>query len=149
AFAGGEPSGIELHVSSHPVDFDFSGSGVGEPEPKLTGAVSLVLPSLRGFAKWTGIPINEQGTGLGRFSIKGDLEVAGDSYSFGRAEVELDAIKGTGGIVYDNAGARPSIHGSLALKDLDLNPYLGPANVEVQPAATPGAPATSKDWSDA
>jgi AsmA protein len=150
AFAGGSPSGIELHISSNPVDFDFSGDGVGEPERKLSGNVSLVIPSLRAFAKWTGIPINEQGTGLGRFSIKGSLEIAGDTYSFGRAEVDLDAIEGTGGIVYDNAGARPYVRGSLALKDLDLNPYLGP-NKEAAPDASTSstAPTTSKDWSDA
>ena len=58
AFAGGEPSGIELqyHVAIR-CHFDFSGSGVGEPEPKLSGSVVLTVPSLRGFAKWTGIPI--------------------------------------------------------------------------------------------
>ena len=151
AFAGGSPSGIELHISSNPVDFDFSGAGVGEPERKLSGTVSLVFPSLRGFAKWTGIPINEQGTGLGRFSIKGSLDVAGDSYGFGQAEVELDAIKGSGGIVYDDAGARPYVRGSLALKDLDLNPYLGPAGEQAAAQAqAPGAsPATGQDWSDA
>ena len=150
AFAGGEPSGIELHISSNPVDFDFSGAGVGEPERKLSGTVSLVFPSLRGFAKWTGIPINEQGTGLGRFSIKGSLDVAGDSYGFGHAEIDLDAIKGSGGIVYDDAGARPYVRGSLALKDLDLNPYLG-SNKEAAPdiSTTSAASAASKDWSDA
>lgn len=151
AFAGGKPSGIELHISSGPVNFDFSGSGVGEPEPKLSGSVVLTVPSLRGFAKWTGIPISPQGTGLGRFAIKGILEVAGDTYSFGEAEVNLDAIKGKGGIVYDNSGKRPYVRGSLALKDLDLNPYLGPANIEAAPQAetASAAPATSKDWSAA
>jgi len=44
AFAGGDPSHIELHVSSRPVDFDFSGDGVGEPKLKLSG--SIVSPSL-------------------------------------------------------------------------------------------------------
>ena len=151
AFAGGSPSGIELHISSKPVDFDFSGSGVGEPEPKLAGKVSLAVPSLRGFAKWSGTPISPQGTGLGRFSIKGTLDVAGDSYGFGQAEVELDAIKGSGGIVYDNAGKRPYVRGSLALQALDLNPYLGPVNNEAAPqteTASAALPA-SKDWSDA
>ena len=150
AFAGGQPSGIELHVTSKPVHFDFSGEGVGEPEPKLSGEVSLEVPSLRAFAKWTGIPINEQGTGLGRFSIKGTLDVSGESYGFGQAEVNLDAIRGTGGIVYDNSGQRPYVHGSLALKDLDLNPYLGPANANAaQAPASSAAPATGRDWSDA
>jgi AsmA protein len=151
AFEGGSPSGIELHITSNPVHFDFSGSGVGEPEPKLSGDVSLIVPSLRGFAKWSGIPISEQGTGLGRFSIKGTLDVAGDTYSFGKAEVDLDAIKGAGQITYDKAGARPNVRGSLVLKDLDLNPYLAPANDEAAPqAATTGtAPPVNQDWSDA
>ena len=44
AFAGGSPSGIELHISSNPVDFDFSGDGVGEPERKLSGNVTWSFP---------------------------------------------------------------------------------------------------------
>ena len=154
AFEGGEPSGIELHISSHPVNFDFSGNGVGEPEPKLSGAVSLVFPSLRGFAKWTGIPISTEGTGLGRFSIKGDLDVAGETYKFGQAEIDLDAIKGQGEMEFDNSGARPNVRGSLALQDLDLNPYLGAQGAtaaETADAATPPPAASepAKDWSDA
>jgi AsmA protein len=156
AFEGGEPSGIELHVSSHPVDFDFSGDGVGEPEPKLSGAVSLAFPSLRGFAKWTGIPISAAGAGLGRFAIKGDLDVAGETYKFGRAEIDLDAIKGQGEMEFDNSGTRPNVRGSLALQDLDLNPYLGAAGSGDAPTPeaapeTAVAPANepSADWSDA
>jgi len=151
AFAGGDPSHLELHISSHPVNFDFSGSGVGEPVPKLSGSIVLTVPSLRGFAKWTGIPISPQGTGLGRFAIKGVLDVDGDSYGFGQAEMDLDAIKGSGGIVYDNAGKRPYVRGSLALKELDLNPYLGPATIKAAPNASTSSatPAVSKDWSNA
>jgi AsmA protein len=151
AFEGGAPSHIELHVSSHPVHFDFSGEGVGEPEPKLNGTIVLDVPSLRGFAKWAGIPIAEQGTGLGRFAIKGTLDVTGDVYGFGNAEVEIDAIKGTGGIVYDNSRARPYVRGSLVLDALDLNPYLAPANAPPAPQAVAAndPPSTNKDWSDA
>ena len=151
AFEGGAPSHIELHVTSNPVHFDFSGEGVGEPEPKLNGTIVLDVPSLRGFAKWAGIPIAEQGTGLGRFAIKGTLDVTGEVYGFGNAEVDLDAIKGTGGIVYDNSRARPYVRGSLVLDALDLNPYLGPANAPPAPQVAAGndPPAANKDWSDA
>ncbi|HXM85539.1 MAG TPA: AsmA family protein [Stellaceae bacterium] len=150
AFEGGAPSHIELHVTSNPVHFDFSGEGVGEPEPKLNGTIVLDVPSLRSFAKWAGIPIAEQGTGLGRFAIKGTLDVTGEVYGFGKAEVDLDAIKGTGGIVYDNSRVRPYVRGSLVLDALDLNPYLGPANAPPAPqAAANDPPAVNKDWSDA
>ena len=151
AFEGGAPSHIELHVTSNPVHFDFSGEGVGEPEPKLNGTIVLDVPSLRSFAKWAGIPIAEQGTGLGRFAIKGTLDVTGEVYGFGKAEVDLDAIKGTGGIVYDNSRVRPYVRGSLVLDALDLNPYLGPANAPPAPQAVAGndPPSTNKDWSDA
>jgi len=150
AFEGGAPSHIELHVSSRPVHFDFSGEGVGEPEPKLSGSIVLEVPSLRGFAKWAGLPIAEQGTGLGRFAIKGTLDVTGEVYGFGNAEVDLDAIKGTGGIVYDNTRTRPYVRGSLVLDALDLNPYLGPANAPQAPqTAAANDPPASKDWSDA
>jgi AsmA protein len=151
AFAGGDPSHIELHVSSHPVDFDFSGDGVGEPKPKLSGSIVLTIPSLRGFAKWTGIPIAPQGAGLGRFAIKGTLDVDGETYGFGQATVSLDALRGSGGIVYDNSRKRPSVHGSLLLDALDLNPYLGAAAATPAPAPQADAAATQprKDWSDA
>ncbi|MGA3305025.1 MAG: AsmA family protein [Stellaceae bacterium] len=65
--------------------------------------------------------------------------------------MDLDAIKGTGGIVYDNSRARPYVRGSLVLDALDLNPYLGPANAPPAPqvAAANDPPAANKDWSDA
>jgi AsmA protein len=150
AFAGGDPSHIEFHVSSRPVDFDFSGDGVGEPKLKLSGSIVLTIPSLRGFAKWTGIPIPPQGAGLGRFAIKGTLDIENETYGFGHAEMSLDAIKGSGGVVYDNSGKRPNVRGSLLLDALDLNPYLvgTPTAVSAQ-ADTVAAAQPNKDWSDA
>ena len=151
AFAGGDPSHIELHVSSRPVDFDFSGDGVGEPKLKLSGSIVLTIPSLRGFAKWTGIPIPPQGAGLGRFAIKGTLDIENDTYDFGHAEMSLDAIRGTGGVVYVNSGKRPNVRGSLLLDALDLNPYLVGATTAVSAPQADAAVAAqpNKDWSDA
>ncbi|HZL60639.1 MAG TPA: AsmA family protein [Stellaceae bacterium] len=138
AFQGGAPTPVAFNVSSTPINLAFSGAGVGAPELKLSGDVNLSIPSVRNLASWAGQPISGTGKGFGPLSIKGKLDVAGATYGFGDAAIAFDDIKGKGGIVFDNSKARPYIHGSLALDQLDLNPYLGnpPTN-----AASPSAPA--------
>src|SRR5665213_4276896 len=157
AFEGGEASALRLKMASRPINIDFTGTGVGAPKLKLAGKVNLSVPSVRHLAKWTGLPIAEQGTGLGPLSIQGTLDVEGSVYGFGKAQIALDALRGTGGIVFDNSRARPGINGSLLLEALDVNPYLGAPAAE-KGAAT-GAPADStalgaaapatKNWSEA
>src|SRR5690348_277738 len=124
AFEGGQATPIKLKIASSPINFSFTGSGVGAPTLKLDGDADLNIPSLRSLAAWAGQPM-PAGNGFGLLAIKGKVAIAGAKYAFGNAVVAFDAIKGNGGIEFDNGGAKPYIKGSLQLDDLNLNPYLG------------------------
>jgi len=139
AFAGGNPTDISVKLVSNPFNLDFAGSGAGGPEMKLSGVVDLAVPSVREFAKWAGTPITMAGSGLGPLSIKGKVEVAGDSYDFSDAEIALDAIKATGAVSVDTSHAKPYAKGDLEVETLDLNPYLAPESAPPQTGAAPSA----------
>ncbi|MDE2229110.1 MAG: AsmA family protein [Alphaproteobacteria bacterium] len=137
AFEGGRPTPLKVKIASTPINFTFAGTGVGAPTMKLDGTVDLGIPSLRNLAAWAGRPM-PPGNGFGPLSIKGKVAIAGSKYTFSDAAIAFDAIKGNGGIVFDDGGAKPYVKGSLQVGDLDLNPYLGGAS-----RATTAAPAPS------
>ncbi|MDE2165148.1 MAG: AsmA family protein [Alphaproteobacteria bacterium] len=124
AFEGGRPTPIKLKIASTPINFSFAGTGVGAPVMKLDGAADLDIPSVRSLAAWAGQPM-PAGHGFGPLTIKGKVAIAGSKYVFSDASLAFDAIKGNGGIAFDDGGAKPYVKGSLQLDDLDLNPYLG------------------------
>jgi AsmA protein len=124
AFEGGQATPIKLKIASAPINFEFTGTGVGAPTLKLDGDADLNIPSVRGLAAWAGQPM-PAGNGFGLLAIKGKVAIAGPKYAFGNAAIAFDAIKGNGGIEFDNGGAKPYIKGSLQLDDLNLNPYIG------------------------
>ena len=137
AFEGGQPTPIKVKIASTPINFSFAGSGVGAPALKLDGDADLNIPSVRGVAAWAGQPM-PAGNGFGLLAIKGKVAIAGPKYAFSDAAIVFDAIKGNGGIAFDNGGAKPYIKGSLQLDDLNLNPYIGAAaGSGTAPAATP------------
>lgn len=137
AFEGGQPTPIKLKIASTPINFTFAGSGVGAPALKLDGDADLNIPSVRGLAAWAGQPM-PAGNGFGLLAIKGKVAIAGPKYAFGDAVIAFDAIKGNGGIEFDNGGAKPYVKGSLQLDDLNLNPYIGAA-----PGSSSGATSTT------
>ncbi|MGH6975893.1 MAG: AsmA family protein, partial [Stellaceae bacterium] len=124
AFEGGQATPLKLKIASTPINFSFAGNGVGAPALKLNGDADLNIPSVRSLAAWAGQPM-PAGNGFGLLAIKGKVAIAGPKYTFSNAAIVFDAIKGNGGIEFDNGGAKPYIKGSLQLDDLNLNPYIG------------------------
>ena len=141
AFEGGEATPIKLKIASAPINFNFTGTGVGAPTLKLNGDADLNIPSVRGLAAWAGQPM-PAGNGFGLLAIKGKVAIAGPKYAFSNAVIAFDAIKGNGGIEFDNGGAKPYIKGSLQLDDLNLNPYIGGATGSAA-APAPASPVAS------
>lgn len=154
AFEGGRPTPIKLKIASTPINFSFTGSGVGAPAIRLTGSADLDIPSLRGLATWAGQPM-PAGHGFGPLAIKGKVAIAGSKYEFSDASLTFDAIKGNGGIAFDNGGAKPYVKGSLQLDDLNLNPYLGTSSSSGAAAPSSGgggggggaSPGAKQGWS--
>ncbi|CAA7620210.1 conserved hypothetical protein [Candidatus Terasakiella magnetica] len=153
AVLAGEASKAEFSVAADPVKLGFKGQAKGGAVPALDGDLSLVVPSIRGFAAWGGAPITMAGNGLGPLSITGKLAASVSQIAFTGAAIAIDAIKARGDVTVNIAAARPAITGRLDVESLDLNPYLPPdppaktgAGGETSPAKAP--PASAKGWSD-
>jgi AsmA protein len=153
AFESSAPTPMTLGIFAPPLHFAFSGEGAGAPALRLAGDVDLSIPSVKAFAKWAGHPLGDV-NGFGPLTIMGKLDLQNGRYAFGDATIAFDAIKGRGGIQFDDTGKRLHIRGSLALGALDLNPYLGAAPAAPPPerpdnGATLAPSAIPFQWSDA
>jgi AsmA protein len=155
----GGTSPIAINLSAAPINFDFKGSATGATLAKLNGGIDLSIPSVRGLAKWLGVPFNAPGTGFGPFTLSGKLDMAGSKIAFTNAVIALDTIKATGALTVDSSGAKPDFSGRLDVDKLDVNPYLaaqssgggsaGGGSMGGGAAGSGAAPAKSSGWSDA
>ena len=125
ALLSGKATDIALQAKSKRVNFGFTGkaglAGAG------SGKISLSTPSLRDLLAWIGHPIGAGG-GLKAFSIDGAVALGADSFSFDNAAFTLDQSSGVGTGSVD-FGAKPAIKAGLAMKVLDVTPYLAASGV--------------------
>ena len=114
---------VTFSAKSDRVNLGFDGAasldGLG------AGKVSLSTGSLRDLLAWIGQPM-EAGRGLRQFSIAGDVKLAVDSFSFENASFTFDKSSGvgTGKLAF---GGKPTVTAGLAMKVLDVSPYLAAA----------------------
>lgn len=156
----GRSTKVEAEISSRPVKLSYKGSIKNAATLSAAGKVDLNVPSIRDLAKWAGQPLEGGGSGFGLLSIKGNVGVAGDKYSFRRAMITLDNMNGKGDLRIDLGGSRPVISARMEVDKIDLNIYAEPAGAAPSggaagraaggrakaPAAPP--PAAQDDWSD-
>jgi AsmA protein len=156
----GGASPVVISFTATPINFAFKGTATGATLAKLTGGIDLSIPSVRGLAKWVGVPFDAPGSGFGQMTLSGQIDKTGTKMAFSNAVIALDAIKATGALTVDAGGAKPNISGRLDVDKLDVNPYLPPqsgssaggsggAAASGSGAAAPAAPAKSAGWSDA
>ena len=125
ALLAGAETDVAVKATSQRVSFGFAGkaglAGLG------AGKVSLSTPSLRDLLAWVGHPIGAGG-GLKAFSIDGAVSLTKDSASFENAAFTLDQSSGvaTGSVAF---GGKPVIKAGLAMKTLDITPYLAASGV--------------------
>lgn len=120
ALAAGRTTPVAINATSQRAYFGFTGdaslSGLGN------GTVNLSTPSLRDLLAWIGQPLTPGG-GLGPFSIKGAVSLSDKSFSFERADFTLDGSSGVGTGTMSFGGI-PKVSAGLAMKKLDITPYL-------------------------
>ena len=132
---------------------DFDGQIKLAGALSVTGALSGETSSLRGLASWLGNPL-PPGGGLEAAAISGQVGFKNGTFTFTKARISLDGMKGEGQASMRFKGARLYIKASLALDKLDLNPYLrGPspgatASRPVLAAPKPGADQSLTDFLD-
>lgn len=152
-----KPSKVDAKVSSTPVNFTFKGSATNGKSIQARGGVDLSVPSVRKLAAWAGSPLTASGLGFGPLKITGEFDMNGSRMSFSKAQLGFDDIKGSGDVMFDSGGIKPSVTANLQLGNLDLNRYLPPEQKAAKngggesasvPAGGPAATATAAGWSD-
>ncbi|MEP0324347.1 AsmA family protein [Bauldia litoralis] len=120
ALAEGKETQVSVNATSNRLKIGFA--GIASADGVGTGKVALSTPSLRKLLDWIGQPIGAGG-GLGAFSIDGTVSLAPDRFSFDKTAFTLDKSSGlgTGAIVF---GDKPKVTAGLAMKVLDVTPYL-------------------------
>jgi len=134
----GQATNVALQVDSNPVTLDYDGQVTNAAPRKVTGDVSIEIPSLRGLAAWAGSPIEAPEGTLERFQLTGTVNAEGQSYAFQADQIALDKIEGRGALSVDLGGQKPVLDGKLQLAQMNLTPYL-PAPTEAQAAEGEGS----------
>ena len=121
AFLNGKSTPLQLKLNSAPIAIALDGSAAGVDSPRLSGALTMSTPSLRGFASWLGGPIGP-GSTLGAASLSGAASFEDQALSVENAQLTLDGNSASGALKV-TASARPAVSGTLAFQTLDLTPY--------------------------
>jgi AsmA protein len=118
----GNSSGLKVRLSGAPLQLTFEGTVSNQPSLKADGTLSAEAVSLRDALRWTGdTPV--PGGGFGRFTLKGQARMLGNSISLSGVNVELDGNAAEGVLTYAANGQR-TWQGTLASRNLDLTPYV-------------------------
>jgi AsmA protein len=129
-------SPARIAIASTPIRASFSGNISRLAGLQFEGPANLSTPSLRRLIAWLGAP-GEPGSTLGAAAIAGKLNWSGSTIAFNEARFELDGNAADGNVSAALDGARPAIHGTLALNRLDLTPYLEAFRADLN-SAVPG-----------
>ncbi len=142
ALMGRSATPVDLSLTSDLVQASFKGELARD---SARGTLKLDTPSLRRLAAWAGKPLTP-GAGLGHLSLEGKLQAQGKTDRFSAIKLVLDKTTFTGALTLDRARAVPYVTGTLAVDDLNLNPYLTAAAPDGTPPAEP-APEPDNGWS--
>jgi AsmA protein len=121
ALKGGR-SGLKLRLAGAPLKVVFDGQFAHKPTLRLDGTLSADSASLRNAMRWIGrepLP----GGGFGRFALKAQTNVVGNTVALSNVNVELDGNSAEGVLTF-SAESPLQLHGTLAADGLDVTPYL-------------------------
>jgi len=122
AALAGNRSGVKLRLNGAPMNAAFEGAFSVRPTLKVEGTLAADAVSLRRALTWAGhepLP----GGGFGRFAIKAQTNIVGDTISLAGVNVELDGNTAEGVLSFANEG-RQTLQGTLAADSLNLTPYI-------------------------
>ncbi len=122
AALAGNRTGVKLRLNGAPMNAAFEGAFSFKPTLKVEGTLAADAASLRRTLTWAGhepLP----GGGFGRFAIKAQTSIVGNTISLASVNVELDGNSAEGVLSFANEG-RQTLQGTLAAETLNLSPYL-------------------------
>ncbi|HXF55359.1 MAG TPA: AsmA-like C-terminal region-containing protein [Hyphomicrobiaceae bacterium] len=115
---------LKLHLRSSLLEASFDGRlGLGD-NLQLSGQGEVLIERVRQVGRWFGAAWPSGGPGLSKFAAKGQFEWTGHSLDFDRGTFRMDGNEATGVLGLKVRGPYPEITGTLALRSLNLSPYL-------------------------
>lgn len=122
AALSGDRSGLKARLNGPLLKLAFDGHVSYRPTLKVEGMMAADGPSLRRVFEWTGIkPL--PGGGFGRFALKAQTNMVGQTIALSGVNVELDG-NAAEGVLSLTTGRRPHLQGTLAASEIDITPYL-------------------------
>ena len=126
-------SPVTFQLLSTPIEADFAGEIDGGRHPKMSGAIRVNAPSMRGFVDWVGLPFPMHGGGLGPLKLRSKIDAAPSYLHLTDAAIALGSNAARGELILDRGEARPVLSGHLEVAALDLNPYFKRKGAEASP----------------
>lgn len=115
---------LKLHLKSPLLEASFDGRLALGDNLQLGGQGEVLIESVRQTARWFGAAWPSGGPGLSKFAAKGQFEWTGHSLDFDRATFRMDGNEASGVLGLKLRGPYPEITGTVALRSLNLSPYL-------------------------
>ncbi len=140
SFINNGSSATTLAIASSPMRVTVSGLASMTTDLAVNGNINLDVPSVRGLARWFGTDV-PSGPGFGRLSIQSGITAGGNKVSLSEAQIEFDGNVAEGAVTFVAGEDKPYIQATLALANLDLNPYLD------SESAGGGGGGSGADWS--
>ncbi len=123
---GGESS-LTASVSADALDLDFGGSLTSADTPRLQGQLSLSIPSIGAMADWFAVTLPEGGLPVDALTLQSEVIAGPTSIGLQTATLAVDDLAASGDLELTLNPARPLVFGRLAVDQLNLDPFLGPA----------------------
>ena len=147
-FLSGKRSPITLALELPATQLHFNGSIIQKASLMAEGALELDVADMNALLGWaTGKP----SAGMPKHvALKTGLYMQNEkAFALKEATIAVDALKATGSLAIDMAGAVPAVKGNLALAKLDVD-ALGAHGGNAAHGAAPAKAAAKQDgWSDA
>jgi AsmA protein len=133
---GGESS-VRARIASERVRIAWNGALTIGPPLHVAGDLDLVVPSVRGLAAWSGVPLDLPPGTFEELKLRGKAEGTHEAMTFRDATVALDGMEATGRVAVALSGKKPRIDAVLDGKALDLTRLLPTAAPRPAEGAAP------------
>jgi len=110
---------MRLTLRSPVLELSLDGHYASGTEPQFVGDAEFQLPSLKRFAKWSGL-----GRGVGNqfrsITVSGPVDWTTKRIAFAKANISVNGNHATGAMTVKHADGRLSFDGTLGFSELDL-----------------------------
>ncbi|WP_439574228.1 AsmA family protein [Phreatobacter sp.] len=127
-----EPTAVKMRIVGLPLRAAFDGQVTNGAAVTAQGAMTVESTSLRLMLRWLG---QNPGIGpsLGRFALKGEVQLLPQKLAFTKVNAELDGNTADGALTVSFEGDRPQVQGTLDAGRVVATTYFADLNLTPRP----------------